>query len=170
VKLPLTRILFALAFFVMPLFSPAPAPAQFFGGAPIDGIKCESMEGGVQHIHAHLQIYDRGRAVTVPASVGMPIGLGCLYWVHTHSSGGLIHIESPVVRSFTLGDFFDIWGQDLSPSVAGPVHGHHLSVTVNGKPYPGDPRRIVLADHQEIVIQNGPPLVTHPPHYDWNNM
>jgi hypothetical protein len=152
-----------------PFVCVAPAPAQFFGGAPIDGIKCESMEGSAQHIHSHLQIFDRGRAVTVPASIGIPLGQGCLYWVHTHSNDGLIHIESPVKRAFTLGDFFDIWGKDLTPSIAGPVHGRRLTVTVNGKPYAGDPRRIVLADRQEIVIQNGPPF-GHPVAYDWKTM
>ena len=168
-KRRLTHLFCALAFCALPFLSAAPAGSQFFGGAAIDGIKCESMEGSAQHIHSHLQIFDKGHALTIPASVGIPLGLDCLYWVHTHSNDGLIHIESPVTRAFTLGDFFDIWGQDLTPSTAGPVHGRHLTVTVNGKPYTGDPRRIVLADHQEIVIQNGPPF-GHPVKYDWRNM
>lgn len=165
----LTHVLCALALLAAPLAVAAPASAQFFGGAPIDGIKCDSMEGSAEHIHSHLQLFDRGRAVTIPAGVGIPVGQECLYWVHTHSNDGLIHIEAPVRRAFTLGDFFDIWGKELTPAAAGPVRGRRLTVTVNGKPYAGDPRLIVLADHQEIVIQSGPPFA-RPVHYDWQAM
>jgi len=34
-------------------------------------------------------------------------------WLHTHAADGIIHTESPVERTYTLGDFFDIWGQPL---------------------------------------------------------
>lgn len=155
-----------------PVVTPRAASAQFFGGAAIDNIKCETMEGAVEHIHAHLQLFQNGRAVTVPASIGIPLGLGCLYWVHTHSNDGIVHIESPVKRSFTLGDFFDIWGKELTPAVADGARaprGSRLAVTLDGKPFTGDPRRIVLQDHQEIVIQGGRPLGT-PKHYDWKNL
>ncbi len=36
---------------------------------------------------------------------------GCFYWLHTHTEDGIIHIESPVQRTFTLGHFFAIWGR-----------------------------------------------------------
>lgn len=162
----------AIAGALAPAVVPRPASAQFFGGAAIDNIKCETMEGALEHIHSHLQLFQNGRPVTVPASAGIPVGLGCLYWVHTHSNDGIIHIESPVKRAFTLGDFFDIWGKELSTTVANGAHaaaGTRLYVTVNGKPYAGDPRRIVLQDHQEIVIQAGRPFGT-PRRYDWKNL
>jgi len=168
------RLLVAIASFAavaVLVAAPRPAPAQFFGGAPIDNIKCETMEGAAQHIHSHLALFLNGRAVTIPSNVGIPVGLGCLYWVHTHSNDGLIHIEAPVTRAFTLGDFFDIWGKDLTPSAADGVRaakGARLTVTVNGKPYAGDPRRIVLADRQEILIAAGA-LPAHPGTYPWKN-
>ncbi len=87
---------------------------SFFGTLPIDGIRCDREEGAVEHVHVNLQLYDRGRAVTVPANIGIPQNSDCLYWLHTHTSDGFIHIESPVKRSFQLGEFFDIWGPDLS--------------------------------------------------------
>ena len=145
---------------------------SMFGGAPIDGIRCESMEGAVLHIHQHLQLFDRGRAVEVPAGVGIPTAANCLYWLHTHTSDGIIHVESPMKRTFTLGEFFDIWGQELSRVQAGAVraaHGKTLRVTVNGRTYSGDPRSITLRDHEEIVIQNGPPF-GHPVSYNWSRM
>jgi hypothetical protein len=30
--------------------------------------------------------------------------------LHTHDTSGIIHVESPTVRSFTLGEFVDLWG------------------------------------------------------------
>lgn len=134
---------------------------SFFGGAAIDGIHCDTMEGAVEHIHSHIALVDRGRPVNVPANIGIPDGAGCLYWVHTHTADGFIHIESPVKRPFTLGQFFDIWGMDLSRSKAASVQaprGRKLSVWVNGQAYTGDPNAIVLRDHEAIVIQNGPPF------------
>ena len=152
----------------------APVRAQSLtgGNLPIDGIRCDTMEGAVEHIHSHVQIFNRGRAVEVPAQIGiMPIA-GCLYWLHTHSADGIIHIESPAMRSFTLGQFFDIWGQNLSRTQAGPVHaprGHVLRFTVNGHPWIADPRSIPLHDRQEIVVQNGPPYAS-PRGADWSKL
>lgn len=140
------------------------------GNLPIDGIRCDTMEGAVEHIHSHLQIFNRGRSVEVPAQIGiMPIA-GCLYWVHTHANDGIIHIEAPAIRAFTLGQFFDIWGQSLSRSQAGPVRaprGRSLRFTVNGHTWSGDPRSIPLRDREEIVIQNGPPFA-RPHGADWS--
>jgi len=135
----------------------------FFGGLPIDGVTCDTSEGVLEHLHVHLQLFNRGRAVTVPAGVGIPSGAGCLYWLHTHASDGIIHIESPVVRTFTLGQFFDVWGTDLNRTAAAGVHalaGKPLSITVNGRPWNGNPRSIPLRDHEEIVIRNAPPSGT----------
>jgi hypothetical protein len=73
----------------------------------IDGIKCGPTEGTSYHVHSHLSIFDQGRPVQVPAQTG--IGSTCLYWVHTHDTTGVIHIEAPVRAKPTLGAFFDIW-------------------------------------------------------------
>ena len=145
---------------------------SMFGGAPIDGIRCESMEGAVLHIHQHLQLFDRGRPVEVPAGIGIPPGANCLYWLHTHTGDGIVHVESPMRRTFTLGQFFDVWGQELSRSQAAGVRaprGRTLRVTVNGRLYRGDLRGITLRDHEEIVIQNGPPYAL-PYAYNWSSM
>jgi hypothetical protein len=118
-----------------------------------------------------LQLYDRGRRVTVPADIGISQAANCLYWLHTHDTDGFIHIESPVKRTFTLGEFFDIWGPDLSWTKAASMsapHGGRLSIWVDGNRWHGsDPRAIVLHDRETIVIQNGPPFAkaVHP---DWS--
>ena len=69
----------------------------------------------------------------VPAGVGIPgpqqvmdgfvEGGRCLYWLHTHDSTGVVHIESPVQRGYTLGQFFDVWGRPLSATQVGPPPG-----------------------------------------------
>ena len=150
-----------------------PVPAQgFFGGVPIDSIRCDRMEGAVEHIHAHLALFDRGRGVEVPAGIGIPGGANCLYWLHTHRPDGFVHIESPARRTFTLGEFYDVWGLELGSTVAGGVRagrGRTLRVTVDGKPWRGNPRNIVLHDHQSIVIQAGPPFA-RPRRVDWSRV
>jgi hypothetical protein len=151
----------------------APARAQsMMGGLPIDGIRCDTMEGAVEHIHSHLQIFNRGHAVEVPAQIGIMQIAGCLYWLHTHAGDGIIHIEAPTARTFTLGQFFDVWGEALSRTQASSVrapHGRTLRVTVNGRPWTRDPRAIPLRDREEIVIQNGPPYA-RPHGADWSKL
>ena len=43
----------------------------------------------------------------------------CIYWLHTHAPDGVIHVESPTERIYTLGDFFDEWHQPLSANRVG---------------------------------------------------
>jgi hypothetical protein len=146
---------------------------SFFGSLPIDGIQCNQMEGAVEHIHSRLLLYDRGKAVAIPAQIGISQTAGCLYWVHTHTADGFIHMESPVKRTFTLGQFFDIWAQPLGWTQAGPIKaasGKKLSIWVNGKSWSGkDPRSIQLQDQETIVIQNGPPFAK-PAATDWSTL
>jgi hypothetical protein len=172
VKLRIAVLFSAAALLLGPLLH-APARAQsLLSGLPIDGIRCEVMEGAVEHIHAHLQIFNRGRSVEVPADIGIMQVAGCLYWVHTHTSDGIIHIESPTARTFTLGQFFDVWGQDLNRQAAATVRaprGRTLRFTVNGRVWTRDPRSIPLRDREEIVIQNGPPYGT-PHRADWSKL
>ncbi len=140
-----------------------PGRAQnMLGGLPIDGIRCDFGEGAALHIHANLQMYDRGRKMTVPSNIGIPLGVGCLYWLHTHSGNGMIHIESPVNQLFTLGQFFDIWSVRLSSTQADGIsagRGRTLRFTVNGRTWTRDPRLIPLRDHETVIIQSGPPFV-----------
>jgi len=100
---------------------------------PIDGIRCESLEGSVFHIHAKLNIFINGQNYTLPALIG--ITDDCLYWMHTHDETGIIHIESPIQKTFTLGQFFDIWKQKLSNNQILNYTtdiNHPASVYVNG--------------------------------------
>ena len=107
----------------------------------------------------------------VPAGIGIPgaqaqttssgpfiTGGTCLYWLHTHAADGIIHIESPVHRTFTLGQVFDEWGQPLGPDRLGPARGN-VTALYNGQVYQGNPRDIPLNAHAQIQLEIGPPLV-----------
>ena len=39
------------------------------------------------------------------------VGGSCFAWLHTHAADGVVHIESPTKRTYTLGNFFDVWGR-----------------------------------------------------------
>ena len=140
----------------------ANASAQVLNaGRPIAGISCDAMEGSRIHIHQHLVILDHGKPVDVPFDVGRPQTARCLYWLHTHTPDGIIHIEAPAERKFTLGDFFEIWGQPLSRRQAAAATGTKkvpLKIWVDGKVYTGDPRKIILASRTDITIMAGPPF------------
>src|SRR2546426_867830 len=61
----------------------------------VDGVSCDRGEHSDYHIHQHASIYINGKLVTVPANIGIASDSSCLYWIHTHSSDGIIHIEAP---------------------------------------------------------------------------
>ena len=129
----------------------------FSTGQTVDGIQCNTSEQTLFHIHSHLTIFVNGVARQVPQGVGFDDNT-CLHWLHTHAPDGIIHIESPVIRTFTLGNFFDVWHQPLGPNQVGPAHGH-VTAFYNGSLYRGDPRNIPLNAHAQIQFDVGTPLI-----------
>lgn len=161
---------FSIAAFAALLFAAAVAPAgAAASGAPVDGIRCDRAEGAVFHIHQHVAIFARGKAVPIPEDVGRPLLGSCLYWIHTHTPDGLVHVESPTFRTFTLGNFFDIWGEPLSATrvASAGVKRGELHVFVDGHRYAGDPRRIELSQHTDITLEAGPPYAKPVAFTDW---
>jgi hypothetical protein len=137
----------------------------------INGIPCQSNEQLAVHYHAHLSIIVNGNETTLPAGVGIDQTANppCLYWLHTHATDGVIHIEAPkasAARKFTLGDVFDVWKQPLSSTRIGATvltKDQKLVMFVDGKAYTGNPRSIVLAAHTLVVLEVTPPEATPPP-------
>ncbi len=148
---------------------PIPTPKES-PGKVIDGlIGCNpGMEyGTVYHVHMHLAMYDAGKPVTLPAQVGFNYNHSCLYWLHTHDTSGIIHLEAPRTMTPTLGNFFDVWGQPLSKTQMASYSvksGQTMKVYVDMKPYSGNPRDIKLAKHATITIEIGPPFVKPRPY------
>jgi hypothetical protein len=140
-------------------------------GTTVDGIQCAPIEQLAYHIHTHLQVYVDGQPRQLPPAIGLigpvsqqtPEGLfygaqQCYYWLHTHASDGIIHIESPTPRIYTLGNFFNEWRQPLSSHQVGPAMGK-VTAVVNGKPWTKDPTSIPLAKHAVIQLNVGTPVV-----------
>jgi len=149
------------------------APAGWLTlGQSLDGINCEPIEQLSYHIHVHLTIFVDGVQRLVPYGIGIapprtgtntPSGFfvtngSCFAWLHTHVSDGIIHIESPKAKTYTLGDFFDIWHQPLGPAAVGPGRGH-VTAFFNGRYYKGNPRDLPLDKHAQIQLDVGKPLI-----------
>jgi hypothetical protein len=136
----------------------------------VHGITCGPTEQLAYHIHAHLLVYANGVARALPGGIGIPgsqvqstaqgpvaAGGQCIYWLHTHAPDGVIHIESPTQRIYTLGEFFDEWHQPLSATQVAGAHGP-VTAVVNGKPWRGSVRSIPLEPHAVIQLAVGTPV------------
>lgn len=116
----------------------------------IDGIQCSSSEQTVLHIHSHLDVYVNGQQEIIPANIG--ITSSCLYWLHTHDTTGVIHIESPYDATFYLGQFLDIW---QNSTVDTQVPSGIPTAYVNGSQVSGDYKSIPLGSYNEITLIYG---------------
>lgn len=149
---------------------PWPAPADATAAVHAAGLPMLGAEGTVLHIHSHLDVLDDGRPVQVPALVGIDENRGTISPLHTHDTTGVIHIESPTQRTFTLGEFFREWGVSLSSDNIGALHagnGKTVRAYVNGVPRQGDPASITLGAHDEIVVAYGSQHADVPSKYDF---
>lgn len=117
-------------------------------------------EGAVEHIHVHLDVLVDGQPVAVPADIGIDRRRGTISPLHTHDDTGVIHIESPVKRQFSLGELFSEWQVSLSPDNIGALragNGKVLRVFVNGQQQSGNPAAIIFNAHDEIAVVYGTP-------------
>ena len=143
--------------------------------AVIGGVPCDTTgHDNDYHIHAHVSLYINGKQVQIPAQVGIPTDNSCLYWLHTHDTSGVIHIEAPAGRNFTLGTFFNIWGQQFSslqyPPELDQPGGSGWQVWVNGKPYNGDFHNIPLQAHLLITLAYNTSGVRPDTIYNWGSL
>jgi hypothetical protein len=141
--------------------------------APL-GLTPLGQEGQVLHIHQHLDIYVNGKHVTVPPLIGIKAkgtNLDFITELHTHSTDGVIHLESPVAQTYSLGQFFGAWGLNLSKNCIGNLcsPAGQFGVYINGKKIPAtaDPVRLVLQQHDEIAIVYGTPPAKIPSSFNW---
>jgi hypothetical protein len=111
------------------------------------------------HIHQHLDIWVDGKKQPVAQYVGINqiANPPAITTLHTHDSTGVIHVEAPSQRDYTLGQFFGIWGVKLTPDCIGRfcnTGDKKLRAYVDGKLI-ADPFSLVLKPHQEIVLTYG---------------
>jgi hypothetical protein len=141
----------------------------------INGISCDALEATIVHIHVHLAVFLNGEEQEIPFGVGIGepwqvaatsrgpfvTNGSCFYWLHTHTGDGVVHIESPVRRRFTLGDFFAVWQVPLSTTQVGNAQGP-LITYVNGQLASTNPPDIPLLPHERIQLDVGTDVPPRP--------
>ena len=147
---------------------------------PVDGVYCDSLEQLSYHIHAHITIYIDGQNVPLVANTGIaPVGVTsqanvtCYYWLHTHDATGVIHIESPTTKLYTLNQFFDIWEKFSSSSSAFPTQllsSAGWTIYVNGKQVNTDFSHLQLHAHDLITIGYNSPGIKPDTTYAWQGL
>ena len=109
------------------------------------------------HIHPHLEIMVNGQKQEIPTGIGIDEAV-CMHPLHTHDVSGIIHVESPEQRDFTLDDFFFIWNKKFSKDQILDYKAddkHVIKETINGKEVQ-DYENTILRDKDEIVISYEP--------------
>jgi hypothetical protein len=147
-------------------------------GAIVNRIQCEPLAQRAYTAYAHLQVYVDGHSRALPGGIGIvdenpvetPHGLfygalTCMYWVHTRAADGLVEVQSPVSRTFTLGDLFAVWHQPLSGTRVAHARGR-VTTTVNGRRWRRSPALIPLNEHEAIQLAVGKPVPAPQP-VDW---
>lgn len=164
--------------------TPRPTVATSSQATAVDGIGCLGSESLQYHIHQHLALYDNGKSVQVPALIGIPNYVkkgqryaNCYYWIHVHDLSGILHVESPIKKTYSLGNFFDIWAKTSSSTVA-PKSSFvallrkaaqgKVTAFVAGKKWHGSYRSIPLTDHEVITVEIGKPVVPPRPYTNWS--
>ncbi len=135
-------------------------------------LRCLPAEGNTVHTHQHITIMANKQAVALPEDVGIDRASGCIHPIHMHDDANLIHVESPAVKDFILGDFFAVLKQSFDNSQVLNYRvdaDHGLKMYVNGQET-NDFERLLLEDKQDIFItyyslKDGPDPLPQP--YQW---
>jgi hypothetical protein len=90
------------------------------------------------HIHFFLGIIDHGKEIALPSTIGIvdprhakdgfTNGGRCAYYLHTHDSSGIVHVEVPEAlpygsELYDLRRFLDVWGVSHGEENFGGLHG-----------------------------------------------
>lgn len=141
-------------------------------GPPVQGLRCGDMVE-TYHVHTHVSFFLNGDQLAMPSRIGNVSprpGSSCYYPLHTHDRTGRVHVEAEAPGTFTLGQFFAIWGQPLEPmNVAGHPGIPVVIYIVDGNSalrYEGDFAAIELTSRRGIVIQIGT-KIAEIPRYTW---
>ncbi len=129
------------------------------------------------HMHVTLRIIIHDETLTIPKEIGIDpalyktheldkYGLKKLgiYPLHTHDTTGVIHIESNVIRTFTLGQFFDVWGETFNENCIMDKCGNQLNkvrMYVDGSES-FEFREHIFKDRETITIEYGAPRDQQP--------
>jgi hypothetical protein len=141
-------------------------------GQNVQGLDCLANMNETYHVHTHLSIFLNGEALAVPGEIGIVrTPSDCFYSLHTHDMSGKLHVEAAAPATFTLGQFFGVWGEPLEDTNIAGITGLPITVYVtdNGvvTEADGDWHAIELKSHREVTIQIGTPI-TEIPNFSWS--
>ena len=137
-------------------FHPGPGAVT---GLAMRGLRCSAARR--RGFVVHVEIFARRRVVLLPGGIGVARPRGCAYPIRTTDPTGVIRIAAG--WHVTLGDVFVIWRKRLGDDRLLGFRGK-VSVYVGGILVRGDPRRVSLTRHAEIVLEIGgyvPPHVRY---------
>jgi hypothetical protein len=106
-------------------------------------------------IAAHVEVFAKRRVAIVPSGIGR--GPECWYPASTTAPTGVVLLTGPQ----RLGDLFRVWGQALGPHRLLSFRGT-TAAFVDGRRWRGDPRRIWLTRHAQVVLEIGGYVPPHP--------
>ena len=130
----------------------------------VNDIKCEPGEHFTQHTHTQLKIFIKnGTEYTIPGFLGIIPEMRCIFWIHTHDNSGIIHIESPMISNFTLGQFLSIWNytqpidnHGILAKILMETMKNNTNVFVNENKIDATKfKEIILNDKDTIIISEG---------------
>jgi len=94
-----------------------------------------------------IQILINGQSQTIPPNIG--VSGSCIRPINTRGPVGVIHIDAFENRTYTLGDFFLVWGATYGPTYAifsknqifnfKTDPNHNITISVNNYPIPNPP-------------------------------
>lgn len=159
--------------------APAPYQEAVFDASypPVDNVYCDQGEQSVEHIHAYVTMWMNGQQQSLSQSVGVPQSQQggnptCLYWLHTHDTSGVIHIEAPAKEPFTFGQFMDEWNQQFQSTgfYSQLLLNTGWTIWINGKVYKGTLNSIPLAAHNIVTIAYNSPKAKPATTYNWGGL
>jgi hypothetical protein len=137
-----------------PRYHPTAANQAVLGGSPVGRLRCANG----RRFAVHIELFAFRRVAIIPPGIGIARS-GCSYPLRTKAPTGVVEVLAG--GRFTLGDFFRVWGRrfDATHLLSFRVR---VSLFVGGKRRTGDPRKLVLTRHAQIVIEVGGYVAPHP--------
>ena len=153
-RLAVAAALLPIPIGVGPRYHPAPGAHGACLSAPLEAGR-----------RVHVELFAAGRVVIVPAAIGLRgarlrrgrvTAARCRVRIWTTDPTGVVRLAGAT----TLRDLFRVWGRSLRPERLLSFHGR-VRLYRNAVRVAGDPRRLVLRDRDELVLEVGPYV---PPH------
>lgn len=143
----------------------------------VDGLTCVQNRTVTEHTDTYVELYANDQQQTIPTGIG--IEANCSYPLTVQpGQANVITASSSTSATYTLSQFFDIWGKPLSSTQVAQYaanNGGHVTIEIwDGQGhfsfYSGDPRSIPLQNHETIAILVNSPNAHPLPYSNWSSV